>query len=291
MPTPNFMIVGSYISGTTFTVNLLKQNPDIFIRPIKPKFKYFEFYGIEETESFDEYLHGFDASVGKKAIGEKNTRYICNEWVPPQIAHHFPGITLIFLLRDPLQRAYSSYLEQVQNRIEFLSFETALKREPERTAKSYHDSVRFGYIERGRYMQQINTYLPLFPRENLKFILSEDLFADSEKMIREICTFLDVDPNFNFQFRVGQRNNKSAAHQKHYPKYMPLFLSTIRASKQLKKKRGSRVMSKILRRWPQTLVKPEPSPEAMQYLRDSLCEDIDSLGHFLNRDLSHWYQI
>jgi hypothetical protein len=92
---------------------------------------------------------------------------------------------LIAILRDPVDRAYAHYQWERATRDETRSFEDALEWEQEVLAPELErwfadpqyvsQLPLFGrsYVVRGRYAEQLERWLALFPREQLLVLTSE----------------------------------------------------------------------------------------------------------------------
>ncbi len=109
------------------------------------------------------------------------------------------------LLRNPVDRAYSHFQHERSRGIETLSFENALEHEEERLAGE-EDRIRedpnyesfnhqhFSYLARGRYIEQVETFFSLFPREQVLVLISEHLFSDPAAAHAESLRFLGLSP-------------------------------------------------------------------------------------------------
>ncbi len=93
---------------------------------------------------------------------------------------------LVALLRDPVSRAYSHYQHEVALGREPLSFEDAIDAEDERMegelermladpAYFSHAWWNYTYLARGRYAEQLERWLEVFPQEQLLILTTEDL--------------------------------------------------------------------------------------------------------------------
>src|SRR5215218_4707583 len=123
MTMPNFLIIGAGKSGTTSLYHYLGQHPEVFMSPMKePKFFCFEgerpnFRGPGDDEeinrkcvtTIDAYRALFDGVACEKAVGEASSMYLYYPKAPERIDHHVAGVRLIAVLRNPVDRAYSSY--------------------------------------------------------------------------------------------------------------------------------------------------------------------------------------
>lgn len=117
--TVTFLVIGAQKAGTTWICDVLRRHPDVFI----PDWKELHFFEQEPNfeKGLDWYLDFFQGSENAVARGEGTPNYfynVCTEkeqrdWinreVPARIKAHLPDIRLILSLRDPVQRAISSY--------------------------------------------------------------------------------------------------------------------------------------------------------------------------------------
>lgn len=199
---PNFICVGAQKAGTTTLHNILIQHPDIFL----PKEKETKFFLRDsDYEKGIQYYCSqyFSNATSERCIGEVDPEYLYFKSVPSRIYKALKGeIKLIFLLRNPIDRAYSHYLMSRRRGYETCSFKEAIEKEPTRVkdvsndTKYYSSKNHFSYIGRGLYAKQIRRYLNHFKIENMHFILfEEDLIANRECMTMELLNFLGVDAN------------------------------------------------------------------------------------------------
>jgi len=197
---PDFMIIGTQKGGTTSLYRYLAKHPDI-----NPN------YVVKELSYFDEdYSRGkiwYRSNFPKKRAGklyfEGTTHYLYNPLVPKRVKQMLPNVKVIALLRNPIDRAYSSYKHQVRAGRESLSFEDAIESESKRLSgekdrlladPSYisYNYNHFSYIERGKYIDQINNWLECFSKKQMLILSSEDFFQDTDDSLKQICNFLGV---------------------------------------------------------------------------------------------------
>ncbi len=199
---PNFLIIGAARSGTTTLYNWLREHPDVYLPiPERPE-PHFFLKSMEYEKGVCKYSERyFSAWKGQKAIGEKSTSYLYRApIVAPRIKDHLPDVKLIALLRNPIDRAYSSYWFTVSEGLETLTFEEALDREDERLANpqsEFWDEVRpFAYIDRGHYLPQLRTFLEHFQQQKLWIGIFDDLVENPSKIFGDILRFLQLDEGF-----------------------------------------------------------------------------------------------
>src|SRR5262249_11032412 len=131
---------------------------------------------------------------GQKAVGEIDPSYMYFETPLERMALHLDlrSIKLIFLLRNPIDRAFSHYLMTAWRGIETLSFDEGLLREEARIAQDYLSKMHFSYGGRGFYLPQIERFLRVTHKGNMMFILSDDLKRDTMNVLNRCYRFLGV---------------------------------------------------------------------------------------------------
>jgi hypothetical protein len=179
---PDAMIIGAMKSGTSSLHYYLTQHPAV-IAPLRKEVHYFDLqYGKGERW----YRANF-GKAGQAGLNLDSSPYYLFHPLAPQRAHALvPEAKLIVLLRDPVRRAYSHYWHERDKKREPLSFEDAVAAEPERVGddeqrlargeiEQSHAHQHCSYLARGRYAEQLERWLRLFPRERLLVLQFEDL--------------------------------------------------------------------------------------------------------------------
>lgn len=128
---------------------------------------------------------------------EKTTNYFENHQARERIADLLPDVKLIFLLREPVARAYSNWLWSRKNGLETLSFAEAISLEGNRPSPFSPDRphVRpFDYQARGRYGTLAEAWLASFGRDQIAFYLFEAARDAPEQFVEEVQRFIGVNP-------------------------------------------------------------------------------------------------
>ena len=194
MVLPNFIVPGAMKSGTTALRIYLSQHPEIYV--VNKEIHFFD-----REENFKKgkkwYEKFFEDWSGEKAIGEKTPGYLYNEKVPERMYGILPDVKLIFLLRNPIDRAYSHYWHNVREGLEWLSFEEALNKEEERIKNPLGRQI-YSYKDMGKYIIQIKRFLEFYPKDKMLFLLTEDLKENRIDTLKMVLDFLGVDSHFKF---------------------------------------------------------------------------------------------
>ena len=184
---PTFLIVGAQKSGTTTLKHYLSQFDNVWINANTRASAFFSRDKVF-ARGLEWYSRFFHEAEGKAAIGEKAAGYGYRPQVPGRISRCLPHVKLIWTLREPVARTYSSYWHAASRGNDPLSFEQALEREPRRIQRD----IMLGYSKRSLYVEQVERYLEYFPREQMHFLLFERMLADPARELSRILTFLGV---------------------------------------------------------------------------------------------------
>ena len=209
-PLPDFLVIGGQKCGTTALYAYLRWHPRI-TGPAWKEVSYFDrHYGRGEA-----WYHGqfpsrprLRVTGGRSGrlplVGEASPSYVLHPNAPERVHALVPDVRLVVLLRDPVDRALSHYNHEVALGREPLSFEEALEREPERlqgelerlgdTSYFSHAWWDYTYLARGRYAEQLERWLAVFPREQLLVLASERLRADPAATYARVLEHLRADP-------------------------------------------------------------------------------------------------
>lgn len=207
---PDFVIIGAQKSGTTSLYHYLVQHPAIH-SCYKKELHYFDTY-IHRGSLFYRSFFPFKSEVKEGEIcGEASTGYLLHPKVAGRIKEFNPQTKIIALLRDPVDRAISSYHHQIRKGTETMSMEDAFRGEEERlqdhwelvltskgekVKKSSKQVRQFSYKKRGMYLDQLKPYFEAFAREQIYIEYSENFFKDPARIVSEIFQFLNLDPSF-----------------------------------------------------------------------------------------------
>ena len=219
----DFIIGGTQKGGTTALDHYLRNHPQIGMA-IK---KEVHFFDNEKTFSspdfsFSDYDKSFDFKLNRKIYGEATPIYLY--WKPSckRIWEYNPNIKLIFILRNPIERAFSHWNMQVDRNIETESFGYAIRNESNRIKESLPLQNRFfSYIDRGLYAKQIERFLRFFPHDQLLFIKYDDFYKDQEQTLFKIFHFLGVNSTeFTFEHKTIHKRKKHSTLSNEDKKYL-----------------------------------------------------------------------
>lgn len=182
---PNFLVCGTQKGGTTSLYHYLRQHPQVFM-PAEKELNYFNDHYDRGPEWYARFFAGHE---GQPAVGEASPLYMWRPEVPARVARAIPGARLIFLLRDPIERAYSHYWYNVSRGIQDArqSFSEAVR------SPTGHER----YVAKAFYDEQLERFLRHFDDAQLYVGLTERFGADPAAVLRDCFELLGVDPSFS----------------------------------------------------------------------------------------------
>lgn len=276
---PNFIIAGAQKCGTTSLYFSLKEHADIFMSTLKE----IDFFnedsnykrGLEWYSSFFKNWHN------EKVAGESSPDYFHCEKVPKRLATLLPDVKIIILLRNPVDRAYSSYWHSVYLGYETLLFDRAIELEPERIKISENAKENHSYLLRGNYAQHIERFLEYFDRSQLLILLSEQYFQDPASAIRLVAEFIGISCDERYINKVKTIKRNLAR--------LPRNRSLLRLYPFLKKYsfNGYRLLRKMNTK---KIKYPPVDLELRHKLLKHFSDSNAKLEKLLGRDLSIWRQ-
>ena len=86
--------------------------------------------------------------------------------VPKRVWEYNPGMKLIVILRNPIERAYSHWNMVHSKGNDAFPFWEAINKEKERCLEAYPlQHMKYSYIDRGFYLKQLKRLWTYFPRD------------------------------------------------------------------------------------------------------------------------------
>ncbi|WP_034059154.1 sulfotransferase family protein [Lacinutrix jangbogonensis] len=219
----DFIVGGTQKGGTTALDYYLRKHPQIGMAESK-ELHFFDNEGVFSNAKirYSNYENRFDFKSKKKIYGEATPIYIY--WKPScdRIWEYNPNIKLIFILRNPITRAFSHWNMEFDKNSDKETFSNAIRNESNRIKESLPLQHRvYSYIDRGLYSEQIKRYKRYFPDNQLMFIKYEEFNTNQEKILFDIFNFLGVNPNeFTFERKTVHKREKHSHISKEDNEYL-----------------------------------------------------------------------
>ncbi len=196
---PDFVIGGAPRSGTTLLCEILDKHPGVFVaKPFIPERKVLM---VPHREGDEGFLAAYDqlfAQVPDNVVTvEKTSYYLENEDARQRFSRLLPQSSIIFILRDPIERAYSNWLRTTRNQLETLDFETAVKLQEKRPSPlppGLEYARPFDYLIRSKYGSHISAWIDAIGKERIKVIMLEEAMNEPDVFIADLQAFMKLDP-------------------------------------------------------------------------------------------------
>jgi Sulfotransferase domain len=208
---PGFLIVGAERCGTTSMFHVLSQHPAIFTTTLRKQEVHF--FDVSYDRGLAWYQSQFPLTAYARlaarrvqsapAAFEASPYYMFHPLAPARINRDLPGVRLLVLLRDPVDRAYSAHANHIGHGVETEPFERALELEDSRLAgeterliadPSYnsHSHRHHSYRTRGHYADQLEHLEQIFGRDRIHVVDSDDFFANPGPAYDQVLDFLGL---------------------------------------------------------------------------------------------------
>jgi hypothetical protein len=208
--TPGFLVIGGQRCGTTSMYRTLSQHPAV-LKAVRHKGVHY--FDTDYDKGMAWYKAHFPlertAAQVERRLGvrpqtfESSPYYMFHPLAAERIERDLPGVKVIVLLRDPVERAYSAHAHEVARGYETEDFETALALEDGRlegeaerliaepTYRS-HSHQHHGYLQRGRYVDHLERLEKVFGRDRIHVVDSHRFFTDPEPVYDDVLEFLGL---------------------------------------------------------------------------------------------------
>ncbi|MBN9122104.1 MAG: sulfotransferase domain-containing protein [Planctomycetes bacterium] len=185
---PDFLIISPPKTGSTWLADNLRFHPQLFVPSIK-EVKYFS--SLFKWLDFEWYCAHF-APAGARRAGEASPSYASLPLARIRLIRHLlPDVKLVFLMRDPLSRAWSHAKHNHHYR------EANFDPPPGAGPTDEHWRANFAHdwpLVNGDYFGQLRRWSSVFPAEQLFVGFYESIAARPGDLLRNVFRFLGVDP-------------------------------------------------------------------------------------------------
>jgi hypothetical protein len=188
-------VCGVQKGGTASLYEDLYGHPQLSA-PTREEIHFFDDEAIDWASPDYAQLHAYFGRTDASRIRFDVTPIYCY-WPPSmgRIHAYNASAKLVFLFRDPFERAWSHWCMEYARGQETLPFSEAIRAGRDRMngrPELGPERRTYSYIERGLYADQVERARIFFPREQLLFLRSEDLRDDRTATLARIATFLGI---------------------------------------------------------------------------------------------------
>ena len=258
---PNFLHLGPSKSGSTWLHEVLIDHPDVYFSEAKDLYFFSRCY----DRGVDWYASQFrDARPEHKIVGEFSQDYLASAEAPGRILDSLgTDVRLMVTLREPADRAFSSYL--------YLS-------KHGQAAATFRDTARIApdLIDQGRYATQLRRYLRFFDRKAVHVGVFDDLQADAQAFLDSITDWLDLERHAVPAEQLEARLPASSA------RWLPLAAAAKRGANWVRSHDGADLVGRIKRSAivqralykPLGESKPTMAPDDVAFVREQLAGEV-----------------
>jgi hypothetical protein len=284
---PNLLVIGAQKCGTTSLHRYLDIHAEIAMSEPKE----LDFFVEHEDRphhvangnwhrGVEWYASHFPDDVPVRGESSPNyTAYPNVQHIPERAAAIVPDASLIYMVRDPVERIVSHYLHRVGASRE--------RRPLEETLADIERGPGMNFVDRSRYFMQVEQWLEHFPRERLLVLAQEDLMSDRAGTLRRVFRFLGVDESFSSE-------EFTRTHQPSSEKRAAVGLAQriedplARAAHKLPLP-ASRALGRAFRRvFGRTVERPALGDERRRRLEDLLRDDAERLRELTGQRFESW---
>ncbi|KPP83938.1 MAG: Sulfotransferase domain [Rhodobacteraceae bacterium HLUCCA08] len=194
MTGPDFIVIGAMKSGTTTLADQLAAQDGVFVTtPKEPN--YFSDDAVY-AKGPDWYAALFDPAPPSALRGEASTHYTKRPTYPDTVARLHdacPELRLIYMIRNPVERAVSHYIHEWSERRVGGRIDLAFAQMPE-------------LVDYGRYAYQLDPYLEAFGQAAIHLTSLEQITQDPQAEFARIARFLDLPPGAAWKSDLGASN-------------------------------------------------------------------------------------
>tara|TARA_B100000953_G_scaffold61714_1_gene49117 strand:- start:286 stop:1215 length:930 start_codon:yes stop_codon:yes gene_type:complete len=238
---PDFIIIGSGRAGTTALYSYLIQHPSIIPTSTENNnsvadLHFFEYMISDKISWYKSHFPTIFSKMYRRrksknsfVTGEFTSTYMYHENVPERIFNLIPKIKLIVILRNPIDKAYSTYNQQLHVNEFTSSFEETIKAEFRRInliknhAEHQNHNPDFGnyvvpnIIRHGIYFNYLEKWFQIFSKEQIFVVDSNELENFTQQTLNKVFEFLDLPhheiPNLS-KINVGKYSPMSESTRK-----------------------------------------------------------------------------
>jgi hypothetical protein len=263
---PNFFVIGAAKAGTTSMHNYLAMNPAIHMSKVKEP----NFFCAEDPSrphangrvaDIERYRAMFETD--RPLRGESSTSYTqypLRPGVPERIHALVPEARFVYLVRDPVDRTISHYMQAYNAGHDHRSIDDAL------ADLDANPRTRM-YVTVSCYATQLEQYLTYFDLDRIKVVDQTLLAERPSEVVDEVAAFLGATP-INAPSEAYARHNETAA--KRHASPMLLWLRSQHRARAFA--RENALLAPLTRVGRHLLSRPSSTPIASPELRERLSE-------------------
>jgi hypothetical protein len=192
------MIIGAQKAGTTSLLRYFGEHPECVSHPQK-EFAFFldsEEYSKGYDAAYDKYFKSRSAKADSLLIAKSATLYTSENAIR-RLHEHNPACEIVIILRNPVERTYSSFLMEKNSgslKFEFSEIKNIIQH---KSGWEYEVFIDFGIYEK-----HLRTVLNYFPANQVTVILFDELKENPKAVCKNIFLKLKIDSKYSPNVKV-----------------------------------------------------------------------------------------
>ncbi len=267
----DFVIIGAAKSATTWLQAQLQSDPDVYMPDAE-----LHYFSREYARGRDWYLSQFGEGARGKTVGEKSNSYLYSPDAAARLYRDLPQARLVAQLRNPVERAYSSYCMLFRRGEVGAEIESYLN-------PALSENIQI--LGSGNFASHLQAYVDLFGRERLLLLFFEGVADDPEVQIARVRDHLGLPPRP--YARVGREKVKD--------REAPIVSAKLRKNLVwmrpiLRPMRGNPTFEAVRGVFARTPRYPRLTDDLRQRLGDYYAPSIEALERMTGQSLRCWYE-
>lgn len=198
---PSFALIGAQRAGTSSLFRYMCAHPQVR-RALRKEVDYFS---VDYARPWTWYRAHFPLRGTGRITFDASPQYFVHPLAPGRIRSALPSLKLVVSVREPVDRTVSHYQLMRRLGVENLSLDQALDQEASRIGPDLErltrepdyvplDFLRFSYIARSLYAEQLQRWLQSFPLPSFHFLCFDTFRHDPDAEWGPLLEFLELDP-------------------------------------------------------------------------------------------------
>ncbi len=274
---PNLFVIGAAKAGSTSLHNYLDLHPGISMSHDKEVRYFTDPDCLSWVGRYQEYF-----PAGTRYRGESTPQY--TKWplypgVVDRMADLAPDARLLYLVRDPVERAIAEYVEEVTWGVIGNSIEDELS-----DAEAPYNVI----VAPSRYATQLREFHRRFDPSQILVVDLAELAEHPAAVVARVFEFLDLEPIDLDDEALRPRNaygDKGALPGWYRVLRRPAL---VRLAHRLPKERLTRMQYFFTARMTRPVERPQPTEETLARVRALLAPEVEELRKMTGLELSHW---
>lgn len=206
----DLLIIGAGRSGTTTISKYLENHPEVCFSNIKEV----HYFSVEELyKRGEKYYHSFLEHLNNEKVVVSADTYLLMDYdAIARIKAYNPEMKILVMLRNPVDRAYSSYNysvnygyhEALSAFSDCIDFEKNIEKQSDIVMRN-----NLGHLYGSLYYKHLSKWFESFPREQFLLLTLSELKENAEKTHKQISSFLGI-ADIDESFKIGEKHNAYA---------------------------------------------------------------------------------